>query len=201
MSRLRCESPLNWPDGQPATPRASQRNDHGFQGTLSLEESIGYLDDELSGLQSNAVLSLDVEQPLSGRLRKKTGSRTGAALHLKYHGRNYVVACDRWQTVEANVYALHLALRHWRNMERWGIAAFPVLLKGFEPGQRHTADIQEEPALSWMQGLGLGTTATLEDAIAVYHRRAKQAARDSDALVQLNQMMEQARAHFNKSGG
>jgi hypothetical protein len=196
---LQFESPLQWPASVHATPRANQRSDHGFPAQ-TLSESIGYLEQELKDLHATGVLSLDIEQPTVERLRKKVGSRTGIALTVKYHGRTYDLTCDRWLTVEANIYALHLALRQWRNMERWGIATIPQLLCGFEP---HAAVQPSAPRAlgAWMEALGLGTTATLDDAVAVYHRRAKQVSHDQEAMTRLNQMMDEARAYFSSQNG
>jgi hypothetical protein len=178
------------------TPRGSQRSDHGFPPSLTLGESIGYLEQEISELHASGTLSLDVEQPLIERLRKKVGSRTGACLQLKHHGRNYALACDRWLAPEHNIYALHLALRQWRNMERWGIGNMPVLLEGFAPDHATAVTGRTGALQSWMEAMGLGPTATLDDAVAVYHRRAKQTSHDSEALTRLNLMMDEARAYF-----
>jgi hypothetical protein len=200
VATLQFESPLHWPASIPATPRANQRSDHGFPAQ-TLSESIGYLEQELKELHASGALSLDVEQPLVERLRKKVGSRTGIALTIKYHGRTYHLTCDRWLTVEANIYALHLALRQWRNMERWGIATIPQLLAGFVPSVAAHASAPANSGVIWMEALGLGTTATLDDAVAVYHRRAKQVSHDQEAMTRLNQMMEEARAYFSSQNG
>lgn len=197
MTQLRFEAPLQWPTWLTPTPRASQRNDHGFPDT-TLEGAIGFLDEELLGMRSGGVLFLDIEQPTVERLRKKSGSRTGACLHFKHLGKSYVIACDRWQAPEHNIYALHLAIRHLRGIERWGVAPMPMLLSGFETGAAAHA-VMASPAgdhLPWMEALGLGPTATLDDAVAIYHRRAKQVSHDSHALAKLNMIIEEARAYF-----
>lgn len=197
---LRFSSPLNWPEWIPVTPRAGQRTDRNFAPPMKLEESIAFLEEEIGAINCNAILSLDIDQPTSERNRKKVGNRTGAALQLRFPFGNYVLACDTWLTMENNIYALHLAIRQWRNMERWGVGTLPVLLKGFEPGVQTTVLTQapEWNMPEWMEYLGLGPTATLDDAQAVYHKRAKQLAQNSDALTRLNINMEEARAHFTK---
>ncbi len=197
---LRYSAPLAWPEWIPVTPRASQRTDRNFAPPMKLEESITYLETEVQAIQCNAVLSLDIDQPLAERQRKKIGTRTGAALQLRFPHGNYVIACDTWLTLEHNIYALHLAIRQWRNMERWGVGTLPVLLKGFEPGVQ-TSTIARTPQWDlpeWMEKLGLGPTATLDDAQAIYHKRAKHLANNSDELSKLNILMEEVRAHFAK---
>lgn len=200
MSHLSFKAPLNWPEAMLATPRNQQRGDHGFPA-LSLMESIQYLDSELADMTiTSAVLFSDIEQPLIERLRKKVGSHTGACLHFKYSGRAYVLACDRWQLLEHNIYALHLTLRQWRSIERWGIGNLSTLLAGFEVDRMpDAAEGQTGVAEPWMEALGLGPTATLDDAVAVYHRRAKTVAHDSEELAKLNSLMEEARGYFRRN--
>lgn len=200
MPVIRFASPLTWPDNVAVTPRTLQRTDNGFSPQMTLAEAINYLDDELKEIQpAMAVLSLDVDQPLVDRLRKKVGSRTGACLHFKYQNRPYVLTCDRWMAVEHNVYALHLVFRQWHNMVRWGVGSMAQLLGGFEANRMPLEEVIAPAASAlpqWMQALGLGPTATLDDAVAVYHRRAKTVAHDDDALTHLNIVMEDARSFF-----
>jgi hypothetical protein len=201
QSALKYTAPLSWPLSIPATPRAQQRTDHGFDLNFSIAEAVEYLERELVEF---GITGLDVEQPAIERLRKKVGSRTGACLTLKVQGAEYLLTCDRWQNIEHNVYALHLALRQWRNMERWGIGSLHQLLHGFTANKSSAASAGVKSAKStgtmlWMDALGLGPTATLEDAIAVYHRRAKAIAQDTEALSRLNSIMDDARQYFSKS--
>ena len=200
MTQLRFEAPLSWPEGLPATLRSSQRTDHGFSAQISLQQAVGYLAEEMQDDRFHAaILSMDIEQPLVDRLRRKVGNRTGACLQLKYNSKTYVIGCDRWLTLEHNVYAISLAIRHWRNMDRWGIGSLAALLSGFEA---HVNEVTNTTTTStsivpeWMEALGLGPSATLEDAVAVYHRRAKMVADDSQALTKLNLVMHDARAYF-----
>lgn len=201
MPTLTFKAPLIWPEGLPATPRTSQRNDHGFS-PMTLAEAVAYLEEELQDLTlANATLYLDTEQPLVDRLRKKVGSRTGACLQFRLLNKAYVLTCDRWQLTEHNVYALHLAFRHWRNIERWGVGTLPMLLSGFEVDRVHEAtEEQAQTVEPWMNQMGLGPTSTLEDAIAIYHRRAKMLAHNSEELTKLNILMEEIRAYFASKG-
>jgi hypothetical protein len=202
MAELRFETPLNWPEGLSPTARSQQRNDHGFPAQLGLNEAINYLQEELGDERFlHATLSLDIEQPTVERLRKKIGNRSGACLQFKYAAKKYVLACDRWQAAEQNIYALSLTLRHWRNMERWGTGSLAALMNGFEAS--HTT-LSGESALAdrdytgWMLAFGLGPTATLDDATAIYHRRAKLVSHDNAELMKLNVLMDEARQYFSE---
>ena len=198
---LYYKSPLSWPDSIPVTPRMQQRNDNGFSADMTLTDTLNFLKSEIEAAGIvHAVLYLDVEQPQVERLRKKVGSRTGACLHIKYRDKGYVITCDRWQRMEHNIYAMHLVLRQWCNMERWGIGSLSALMAGFEINYSDD-DIADESVafeniVECLKSFGLGATATLEDATAIYHRRAKALSHDNEKLVQLNLQMDEIRSYF-----
>jgi hypothetical protein len=203
---LYFKSPLSWPESIPVTAKMQQRSDNGFSADMSLTDSINFLKDEIEAAGINhAVLYLDVEQPQVERLRKKVGSRTGACLHIKYRDKGYIITCDRWQKMEHNIYAMHLAVRQWLNMQRWGIGWLSMLMAGFEIEAGY--DINDTPSSAediaeCLKAFGLGSTATLDDATAIYHRRAKAYANDSEKLVKLNLQMDELRIYFqNKEPG
>lgn len=191
--------PLNWPLYIPVMPLMQQRLDSGFSTSMTLTDAIAFLDDELvaAGIK-HAVLYSDYEQLNVERLRKKVGNRMGACLHIKYRDRVHIITCDRWQKLEHNIYALHLAFRQWANMEKWGIANMSMLLAGFaSDGTANIAFIKEVgETAECLQAFGLGDTATIDDATAIYHRRAKAIANDDAELVKLNQIMDEIRKHF-----
>lgn len=198
---LRYKAPLSWPQSIPVTPRAQQRSDHGFSPSLTLIEALNFLDEEVKGAGfGDTVLYIDIEQPMVERLSKRLGNRTGACLHIKYQGQGYIFTCDRWQKLEHNIYALHLAFRQWRNMERWGVGSFSTLMAGFEADRTPDAVGTSENTLESLQAFGLGDTATLDDAVAIYHRRAKSMMHDSDQLSKLNITMDEIRDYFASKG-
>ncbi len=198
---LHFKSPLSWPEAIPATPLMKQRSDNGFSANITLTDAVTFLKEEidLAGI-AHAVLYLDMDQPQVERLRKKVGSRTGACLHLKHRDRGYIITCDRWQRMEHNIYAMHLALRQWCNMERWGIGTLSSLMAGFEIDYKDdaafSAEMVSENIVECLKTFGLGMNATLEDATAIYHRRAKSLAHDSEQLAQLNIAMDEIRSYF-----
>lgn len=197
---LHYKSPLSWPDSIPVTPLMQQRSDNGFSTEMTLTDAINFLKSEIESIGiGQAVLYLDIEQPQVERLRKKVGSRTGACLHIKYRDKSYIITCDRWQRLEHNIYAMHLVLRQWCNMERWGIGSLSTLMAGFEidyADDMTISSVISENIVECLKTFGLGITATLEDATAIYHRRAKALADDNEKLVQLNLKMDEIRSYF-----
>jgi hypothetical protein len=199
---LHYRSPLSWPESIPVTPLMKQRSDNGFSPNITLTDATNFLKEEIDAAGiAQATLYLDVEQPNIDRLRKKVGSRTGACLHIRYRDLSYIITCDRWQRTEHNVYAMHLVLRQWCNMEKWGIGSLPALMAGFEINYENAVfspDATTENIEECLKNFGLGANATLEDATAIYHRRAKAFSNDNEQLVQLNIAMDQIRNYFSK---
>ena len=198
---LHFRSPLRWPDSIAVTPFAKQSNDNGFSPNMSLTDAINFLKEEIEALGiGQATLYTDFEQPHVERLRKKVGGRTGACLYIGYRDHNYIITCDRWQRLEHNIYAMHLVLRQWSNMPRWGIGNLSTLMAGFEveytPDSIDIFASGDGDIVECLKIFGLSSSATLDDATAIYHRRAKAIAHDNDALVQLNLQMDEIRSYF-----
>ncbi len=109
-----------------------------------------------------------------------------------------MLTCDRWQKLEHNIYALHLCFRQWRNMDQWGIATLPTLMAGFEVDRTPDKIGASEDAMECLSYFGLGNNATLDDAVAIYHRRAKTFSQDTEGLTKLNLAMDELRDYFSK---
>ncbi|MEZ5690936.1 MAG: hypothetical protein R3D71_04635 [Rickettsiales bacterium] len=193
------KAPLSWPESIPVTKPVNQSSDSDFSTDLTVSETIEFLNEEIekSGI-AQVVLYCDVEQPHVERLRKKVGKRTGVCLHVKHYERGYIITCDRWQRLEHNIYAIHLLFRQWNNMVKWGVGSLSKLMAGFE-ADRAPESIYSDNNIAideCLKEFGLGANATLEDATAIYHRRAKQLADDNDKLTALNLQMDRIREYF-----
>ena len=196
MTELLCDTPLRWPSGVSETPLKSRELSNNFQQNLTIDEALHMLEEEIGALApERAVLHSDYAQLNVERLRKKQGNQPGTWLEIKYHGKVYAFTCDKWSLIEQNIYALHLVVRNYRLMEKWGVADLPKLMAGFASGHLATTTAAEAGVAheEWMQILGLGPTATVDDAHAVYRRRAKLAANDPENLIILNNAMDSAR--------
>lgn len=199
MIAIGYRSPLHWPNTKDATKPSLRSQNSGFPPSMTLREAINYLEEEVQALSpQSATLYSNIEHINNDRLRKKLSNEPGVTLELKMAGKNYFLACDKWALIEHNIYALHLSVRGIRNMDKWGVASLDLGLYGFAAIKvRKDADSNapdEGVELEhWMAELGLGPTATLEDAQAVYRRRAKALAGDEDALIALNNAMDEAR--------
>lgn len=194
---LEISNPLYWPDHIPRTPRGRQTNLHGFSNTLTVEQALQFLDEEVVKLNvMRADLTTHIEHFNSPRLRKVENTSPAVTLSLRLPEGRYHLSCDRWLSPQHNLYALVMTLRTMAQLEGWGVIGRAEILEHFR--ERVPAPAAPKPVHStlepWRNMLGLGPTATLSDANAVYRSRAKAVGEhDLDALAHLNEAIEQAR--------
>ena len=199
MVDLQFSCPLKWPAGRKTTPSAERSQTAGAPPSLKIEESIEYLRAELRDFPANsAMLTSDYQSIHDERLRSKTGHSNAASLMLDYEGTRFEIASDKYHGIQLNIYALHLMLRHTLNMIKWGLGDVTTLLAGYRVNSDSmlTGKITLSGSEWWLQFLGLGITAKLSDANAVYRSRAKETGDDSDALLKLNEAISHARKHL-----
>lgn len=170
-----------------------------FKATLSLQEATDFLLDELNALRNvqEATLSTDHKDLGNPRRVPHPVMNNGVVLRLRIDNQHYNIACDRWVRLEHNIYALHLVLRNMRNMLEWGVGDMPRYLAGFQPSAiivSHGASLNghADGLEEWRLYLGLGPTAKLDDAQAVYRRRAKAVADNEEEMLRLNLAMDAA---------
>ena len=201
MSEIRYEAPLKMPEGWIKTPLVRRSYDNNFSRSLTIAEALDYLEEEINILAPQDVTTVytSFDQLRSERGRKALSKDTGICVQIRRYTEETLIACDKWALLEHNIYAMSIALRALRSFEPWGIASTAELMRFFASTsyQREGAPKKQSDALpQWMLKLGLGPTATLEDAQAVYRRRAKEVGNDEKALVELNSAMEVARRHL-----
>ncbi len=205
MTELQLDSPLKWPAHILQTERLRRGVNHQFQQGMGEQEAVAFLQDEISrtaGISSAKLTcnALNINSPMPTQYLSK---HPGASVILRIDNQTSTLCCDRWQSLAHNIYALHLAVRQFRQMEEWGIGNLAVLLHGFTESAKASAASASTSSGNgaphhWQQILGLGAGATLEEANAVYRTRAKAISEDSpEELQTLNLAIAEARKHFN----
>lgn len=112
--------PLYWPEGRPRTAehrRQRSRFSTGFGAAVNLVVN------ELRLLEAkNAVVSTNVPLRRDGLplASAKRVEDTGAAVYFLYKGKQTCFACDRWDKVEDNIYAIAKTIDAMRGIARWG---------------------------------------------------------------------------------
>ncbi|MBM3617766.1 MAG: hypothetical protein FJX23_04395 [Alphaproteobacteria bacterium] len=198
MTDLKFAHPIQWPSDQQLTQKYEKSINRSFSAGMTTAEAIGFLQEEVNALGGvkEAVLLTDFEDIDKPARTRRVGHDNAAVVRLKLANGTYRLACDRWVSVEQNIYALHLGLRNIRSNVGYGVGDLAKALGGYgtaaasgaaAPGGASGKSLEE-----WRLVLGLGHTATIDDAHAVYRRRAKAAANDQDELVRLNLAMDEA---------
>ncbi|GEM_PF-1030493 len=200
--------PLKIPKGHKLSYQKSRRYDNGFSQSLTLDQAVNYLEEELQSTESGKITVYSNFERLNvPRLRRKVEDDAAICVEMHIGAKTYYLLCDSWYLPEHNLYALHLGIRALRNVVKWGLGDIHTVMSGFSSTATIVeADTDTATASSsgsvmvsdWMTELGLGPASTLEDANAMYRHRAKQAVNDESRLVQLNQAIEAARKHFAK---
>lgn len=192
--------PLSWPPAWKRTPlfrvSSSRFAEH------SMDRVTRELMNELRSLgASRCVISTNVELrqdglPFSNR-RAPTDKGAAVYFHLKNHPR--VLACDRWNRVEDNLYAIAKHVEALRGQERWGVGSVDQAFAGYtalpSPGKSTTA--------TWYNVLGVSGDCTYEQALDAYRSEAMKSHPDKpggshDQMTRLNASWDQARTHFGK---
>lgn len=198
MALLQVSSPLNWPTHIPQTERILRQVYPQFQLNMQEREAVIFIEDELERTPqvTSAVLTCDAVNVNSTVATQYLSKNTGAALRLTIDDTRFHLCCDRWQSLAHNIYALHLGLRYYRQLSEWGLGSMPLLLGGLREGitQASTSATSSSTVMEWQRILGLGPTATLEDANALYRVRAKTIGENNpEELRTLNIAIQQAR--------
>ncbi len=168
-----------------------------------MEDAVSHLYGEFSrlGLESDrVVISTNVQRRLDGEImRNRTNSSDpGAAVYFHLRGKPCVLAVDKWQRVEDNLYAIAKHIEALRGQERWGVGSVEQAFAGYTalmaPG--------ESGAATWYEVLGVKHSATFEQARAAYLAEAKLChpdlnGGDSSKMVRLNAAWDIARKANN----
>lgn len=111
--------PLQWPSGRPRTSYPS----HSKFGSRSIEQAVTILRNEIGRLGgSGVVISTNTKLRLDGLPYSKQAQPTdkGVAVYFTYRSRSMCFACDRWDKVQDNIYAIAMTIEALRGIERWG---------------------------------------------------------------------------------
>lgn len=149
----------------------------------------------------NVVISTNVELRRDGipYSNAKRPVDPGAAVYFKIKEKPRVLACDRWATVEENLWAVAKHIEAIRAQDRYGVGSAEQAFAGYTalpaPGESSSA--------TWYNVLGVTADANYEEALVAYRDKAMACHPDRpggshDAMTRLNESWDQARKHFGK---
>lgn len=172
--------PLSYPVNQPRTKNNERKEarfitrargyGYGTSRRHSVHESARELELEIRRMGGTSMIissNLRVKAnglPYSGQ---KQPDDPGVAVYFKWKKRDLVFACDKWTTVEDNLWAIVKHIEALRGQERWGVGSLDQAFAGYmqlpDPDQRQ-----------WWEVLGVAATADNEQIRQAYLRLAKQ---------------------------
>lgn len=129
--------PLCWPDGWRRTPgheRQQSAFGRGYYHKHPMGKVREFLAIELERLGAvDAIMSTNIKtradgQPLSSQTQP---TDTGAAVFFKLNGKPVALACDRWNRVECNLWAIGKHVESIRGQDRWGVGNTEQAFRGY----------------------------------------------------------------------
>lgn len=123
--------PLHWPVGWPRAPKQRRSNFGGRGSRPSVGSATLLLMEEIQRLNGQSVREKHVDNFLLStniRLRQdglpyssqREPTDTGVAVYFKYKGKDTVIACDTFDNIGCNIYAIAKTIERIRDIERWG---------------------------------------------------------------------------------
>lgn len=115
----RSPYPLQWPDGWRRTPDG-RRGRPQFQGQFARDRDAVIRQLKRRGC-SQIVITSDLPTRNDGLpYANARCSDPGIAVWWVERGRERVMACDRWRSVDFNMRAIDLSIEAMRGLDRWG---------------------------------------------------------------------------------
>lgn len=153
--------PLTWPIGRPraCSPEQSRFNTSLGKAIRAVQNEVGRLGGRHLIISSNLPLRRD-GMPYANYSQP---ADRGVAVYFTYKKRPMCFACDRWNRIEDNMWAIAKTIDALRGIERWG--------SGEMIEQAFTGFVAlPAPEQPW-QTLGLDTSRPTKEQIDAAHRR------------------------------
>jgi len=188
--------PLNWPV---TWPRSTTRARSPF-AARSVSKATSELLGEFRRLgvsEYNLIISTNLLLRNDGypRSEQRTPADPGVAVYCKIKGKDSVLACDKWATVEDNLWAIAKHIEALRGQNRWGVGSIEQAFAGYQA--------LPAPAVKkkWYDVLCVSPRCTLEEAQAAFRRRARDAHPDNggthEQMAEVNAAWADAKAFIN----
>lgn len=117
---------------------------------------------------SNAILSTNIELRLDGQpfSNRRQPDDKGAAVYFKLKGKDVSLACDRWDRVEDNIWAVTKHINSLRGQDRWGVGSIEQAFRGYTALPASTGG-------DWWAVLGIAVNASRDQALSAYREKAR----------------------------
>lgn len=158
--------PLSWPVGWERTAAFKRRRSQF--ASRSLASARAFVLDELRLMKAQGlVISTNVELRRDGlpRSGRRQPEDPGVAVYFNLNAQPKVLACDRWHTVEENLWAIGKHIEALRGQQRWGVGTLEQAFRGY--------DALPSPKVTWWEVLEVDPQATPEEVLRAYRRKAR----------------------------
>jgi len=188
MNEQPTNYPLSWPLGWKRIP--SHKREISRFADRSVAKAIQFVLDELRRLGArNPVIStnLQIRQDGLPKSNQRRPDDPGVAAYFILGGNPRVLACDKWTTVEDNLWAIGLHIENLRGIDRYGVGTVEQAFTGY----------MALPASSdWWKILGVAQTANMSEITTAYRVKAKATHPDqgggNEEFLRVQQAYEQA---------
>jgi len=160
--------PLSWPVNQERTqPNNRERARFGTRGGTNydgnyvagrkhtISESARELEQEIRRMDgSDMIISSNLKVKSNGLpySNQRTPEDPGVAAYFKWHKRDLVFACDKWLSIEDNLWAIVKHIEALRGQERWGVGTLDQAFAGY-------AALPDPDTKQWWEVLHVAPTA------------------------------------------
>jgi hypothetical protein len=192
--------PLQWPLGWKRTLHPGESK---FKRDKTISSACKEITKQLAIMRAtHSVLSSNIPVKADGMPYStyKQPADKGVAVYFNLKGSPHVLACDKWNSIEHNLWAIAKHIESLRDQERWGVGNLEQAFAGFKALPERT----EEP---WYKVLGFEypKLMTEEDLNNAYKILAKKYHPDmpggSEAMMQrINEAKEEARKYLEYGG-
>jgi hypothetical protein len=190
--------PLQWPLGWKRTLHPGESK---FKRDKTIDSTCREIMHQLSLMRGSSVIVISTNIPT----RKdgmpyssyKAPVDKGAAVYFNLKGSPHVLACDKWNSIEHNLWAIAKHIESLRDQERWGVGNLEQAFAGFKALPQNTSDNYSTP---WWEILGYKSSwEAINDGdyiLVKYYKLAKQLHPDAggseEKMQELNRAKEEA---------
>lgn len=115
--------PLQWPVGYPRA-KNQQRSLFSKHTITQCQNEIKEQVRMLKG--KNVIISTNIPIRKDGKpyidYERRVITDTGVAVYFIFNDKQSVLACDKWETIEENLWAVAKSIENMRGLNRWGVS-------------------------------------------------------------------------------
>lgn len=163
--------PLQWPVGWKRTRNPKQSRFGSWNSKPTIHQSTQSLLDELQRLTRSrkCIITTNLKLRMDGLpySSQRQPDDQGVAVYFKYNNDNIVIACDTYDKIGCNLYAISKTIEAMRGIERWGCSE--LLQRAFTGFKALTDGSKRE----WWDVLCCGQTSSQDHIKACYRHLVK----------------------------